>query len=213
MKYNEIVKNHLNEVLLHMKTLKLKNDSSTLVKDVLKDLKASPDLGIYKCVQCGLCTSICPGAGQTEYDPRDMIRRVLEDDETVINDDNIWNCFSCYTCNSVCPSGNNASEVNQILRQISIERGNGVEKVACFSAYGDNFMEQGVGSVPDKFFQVMVDDVGSKYMELKLKIDDIRTDLGLGTYVLPQESINEVESILDQSGFKKRLERIKRCKK
>ena len=86
-----------------MKTIKLKKESVQLVKDVLKDIKASPDLGIYKCVQCGMCTSVCPGARETEYDPRDMIRRVLEDDETVIDDDNIWNCFSCYTCNSVCP--------------------------------------------------------------------------------------------------------------
>jgi heterodisulfide reductase subunit C len=196
-----------------MKTIKLKKDSLKLVKDVLKDLKASPDLGIYKCVQCGMCTSVCPGASQTEYDPRDMIRRVLEDDETVIDDDNIWNCFSCYTCNSICPSGNNASEVNQILRQMSIEKGNGAQKIASFSAYGDSFMELGVGSIPNTFFDIMVKDVGPEYMNLKLNIEDIRADLGLGTYILPKEAINEVESILDKSGFKDRLEKIKRCKK
>ena len=53
----------------YMKTIKLKKESVQLVKDVLKDIKASPDLGIYKCVQCGMCTSVCPGARQTEYDP------------------------------------------------------------------------------------------------------------------------------------------------
>jgi heterodisulfide reductase subunit C len=196
-----------------MKTIKLNKDSLKLVKDVLKDLKASPDLGIYKCVQCGMCTSVCPGASQTEYDPRDMIRRVLEDDETVIDDDNIWNCFSCYTCNSICPSGNNASEVNQILRQMSIEKGNGAQKIASFSAYGDSFIELGVGSVPNTFFDTMVKDIGQEYMNLKLNIEDIRSDLGLGTYILPEDAINEIESILDNSGFKDRLERIKRCKK
>jgi heterodisulfide reductase subunit C1 len=196
-----------------MKTIKLKKESLKLVKDVLKDLKASPDLGIYKCVQCGMCTSVCPGASQTEYDPRDMIRRVLEDDETVVEDDSIWNCFSCYTCNSVCPSGNNASEVNQILRQMSIENGNGIDKIASFAAYGDSFMELGVGSIPNTFFNVMVKDVGPEYMNLKLDIEDIRSDLGLGNYILPEDAINEIESILDNSGFKDRLERIKRCKK
>jgi heterodisulfide reductase subunit C len=196
-----------------MKTIKLQNNSLKLVKDVLKDLKASPDLGIYKCVQCGMCTSVCPGASQTEYDPRDMIRRVLEDDETVIDDENIWNCFSCYTCNSICPSGNNASEINQILRQMSIDKGEGIQKIVSFSAYGDSFMELGVGSIPNTFFDVMVKDVGPEYMNLKLNIEDIRADLGLGSYILPEEAINEVESILDNSGFKNRLERIKRCKK
>ena len=195
-----------------MKTIKLKNNSLKLVKDVLKDLKASPDLGIFKCVQCGMCTSVCPGASQTEYDPRDMIRRVLEDDITVVDDDDIWNCFSCYTCNSVCPSGNNASEVNQILRQMSIEKGYGIQKIASFAAYGDNFLELGVGSIPSKFFDIMVKDVGSEYMNLKLNIEDIRAELGLGTYILSEEAINEVDSILDNSGFKDRLERIKRCK-
>jgi heterodisulfide reductase subunit C len=196
-----------------MKTIKLQNNSLKLVKDVLKDLKASPDLGIYKCVQCGMCTSVCPGASQTEYDPRDMIRRVLEDDETVIDDENIWNCFSCYTCNSICPSGNNASEINQILRQMSIDKGEGIQKIVSFSAYGDSFMELGVGSIPNTFFDVMVKDVGPEYMNLKLNIEDIRADLGLGSYILPEEAINEVESILDNSGFKNRLKRIKRCKK
>ncbi len=196
-----------------MKTIKLNKDSLKLVKNVLNDLKASPDLGIYKCVQCGMCTSVCPGASHTDYDPRDMIRRVLEDDETVIDDENIWNCFSCYTCNSICPSGNNASEINQILRQMSIEKGNGAQKIASFSAYGDSFMELGVGSIPSIFFDVMVKDVGPEYMNLKLNIEDIRSDLGLGTYILPEKSINEVEKILDNSGFKDRLEMIKRCKK
>jgi heterodisulfide reductase subunit C len=195
-----------------MKTIKLKNNSLKLVKDVLKDLKASPDLGIFKCVQCGMCTSVCPGASQTEYDPRDMIRRVLEDDVTVLDDDDIWNCFSCYTCNSVCPSGNNASEVNQILRQMSIDKGDGIQKIASFAAYGDSFMELGVGSIPNDFFDIMVKDVGPEYMNLKLNIEDIRAELGLGTYILPEEAINEVESILDNSGFKDRLEKIKRCK-
>ena len=195
-----------------MKTIKLKKESVQLVKDLLKDIKASPDLGIYKCVQCGMCTSVCPGARQTEYDPRDMIRRVLEDDETVIDDETIWNCFSCYTCNSVCPSGNNASEINQILRQMSIDKGEGMKKIVAFAAYGDSFMELGVGSIPNNFFDVMVKDVGPGYMDLKLNIEDIRTDLGLGSYILPKKAINEVESILDNSGFKDRLEKIKRCK-
>jgi len=196
-----------------MKTIKLDKNSLKLVKDVLNDLKASPDLGIYKCVQCGMCASICPGASQTEYDPRDMVRRVLENDETIIDDETIWDCFSCYTCNSICPCGNNASEVNQILRQMSIEKGKGAEKIKDFCAYGDSFIEMGIGSIPTEFFNVMVKDVGNEYMDLKVNIEDIRTDLGLGNYILPKESTDEIEAILDNSGFKVRLEKIKRCKK
>ncbi|UTB32696.1 MAG: 4Fe-4S dicluster domain-containing protein [Methanobacterium sp. ERen5] len=196
-----------------MRTIKLNKNSHKLVDDVLKNLKASPDLGIYKCVQCGMCTSICPGASQSDYDPRDMVRRVLEDDVSIVDDENIWNCFSCYTCNSVCPSGNNASEVNQILRQMSIDKGEGILKIQSFAAYGDSFIELGVGSVPSKFFDDMVKDVGPEYMNLKLDIEDIRSELGLGSYILPEKSIDEIEEILDKSGFKARLKRIKGSKK
>ncbi len=49
-------------------------------------------------------------------------------------------------------------------------------------------------------------------MDLKINIEDIRTDLGLGSYILPEKAIDEVESILDNSGFKDRLKKIKRCK-
>ncbi len=196
-----------------MKTIKLKKDSVKLIKEVLSDIKASPDLGLYKCVQCGMCTSVCPGAAHTDYDPRDMIRRVLEDDETVIDDDTIWNCFSCYTCHSVCPSGNSASEINQILRQMSIESGEGKKQIVSFAAYGDSFLELGVGSIPNNFFDTMVNDIGPEYMNLKIYIDDIRSELGLGTYILPEDSIKEIESILEGTGFKNRLSKIKRCKK
>jgi heterodisulfide reductase subunit C len=59
----------------------------------------------------------------------------------------------------------------------------------------------------------MVKDVGPEYMNLKLNIEDIRSDLGLGSYILPEKSIDEVEAILDKSGFKARLKRIKGSKK
>ena len=196
-----------------MKTLKLKKDSVKLIKNVLSDLKASPDLGLYKCVQCGMCTSMCPAASQTDYDPRDMIRKVLEDDETVVDDENIWYCFSCYTCHSICQSGNSACEINQILRQMSIKKGEGAKQVVSFAAYGDSFIEQGVGSIPNNYFDTMVNDIGPEYMHLKMYIDDIRSELGLGAYILPKDSIKEVESILEGTGFKERLSKIKRCKK
>jgi heterodisulfide reductase subunit C len=96
---------------------------------------------------------------------------------------------------------------------MSIEKGTGLPKIVSFSAYGDSFMELGVGSIPKTFFDIMVKDVGSDYLTLRLEIEDIRDELGLGSYILPEDAINEVEAILDKSGFKVRLERIKSCEK
>ena len=72
-----------------------------LAYKVLKDIKASPDLGLLRCVQCGMCASSCPAARHSEYDPRVVIKRVLDDDKTLLEDKYIWNCFYCYNCHSV----------------------------------------------------------------------------------------------------------------
>ena len=64
-----------------------------LAYKVLKDIKASPDLGLLRCVQCGMCASSCPAARHSEYDPRVVIKRVLDDDKTLLEDKYIWNCF------------------------------------------------------------------------------------------------------------------------
>lgn len=185
----------------------------SLSEELLSNIKASPDLGLFKCVQCGMCTSTCPGARHTDYDPREMIKRVLENDRDVIFDDEIWNCFYCYTCQSICPSGNSACEVNQILRQMAIKEGQGTKNIASFTSYGDSFFEFGMGSIPDAFFDDMVRDVGSDYLDLKTNLDDIRSDLGLGSYTLKGESLKEVEDILEGTLFKDRLEKIKKYEK
>ncbi len=195
-----------------MRTIKLKKDPLKLLNDVLKHIKASPDLGIFKCVQCGMCSSVCPAAKRTDYDPREMLRRVLQNDETIVEDESIWYCFSCYTCNSVCPSGNNACEVNQILRQMAIDNGD-IQKIESFTPYGDSFINKGVGSIPDKYYDDMVKDAGSDCMNIKRDIQNTRSDLGLGSYILPPDSIKEIDSILKNSGFIERIEMVKRCNK
>ena len=96
---------------------------------------------------------------------------------------------------------------------MSIEKGKGIKKISSFAAYGDSFIELGVGSIPNNFFNDMVKDIGPEYMNLKLNIEDIRSDLALGAYILPEDAINEIGRILDKSGFRDRLERIKSCKK
>lgn len=195
-----------------MRTIKLKKDPLKLLNTVLKHLKASPDLGIFKCVQCGMCSSVCPAAKRTEYDPREMLRRVLQGDESIVEDDTIWFCFSCYTCNSVCPSGNNACEVNQILRQMAITEGD-FEKIESFTPYGDSFIGKGVGTIPEKYYEDMVNDSGPICSNIKRDIQNIRSDLGLGNYILSEDSVREIDLILNNSGFIERMEMVKRCKK
>jgi len=196
-----------------MKTLKIGENIFELAEIVINDLKASENIGILKCIQCGMCTSVCPAARQKDYDPREIVKRVLDKDESLIVDDIIWDCFYCYSCHSVCPVNNSACEINQILRQKAIENGNGKPKVAPFTAYGDSFLEFGVGTIPNDFFDDLMKDYGKDWLELKVNLEDIREDLGLESMFLPEKEVENINKILEKTGFKKRLERIRRYKK
>ena len=195
-----------------MNTLKIDENSFELAEDIIKDLKASKDLGILKCIQCGMCTSVCPAARHTDYDPREIVKRVLDKDETLILDDILWNCFYCYTCHSVCPVNNSVCEITQILRQRSIDNGKGRPKVAPFSAYGESFLEFGLGSIPSNFFDDLIKDFGKGWLELKINLEDIREDLNLGSMFLPEKDVKDINKILEKTGFKSRLNKLRRCR-
>ena len=195
-----------------MNTLKIDENSFELAEDIIKDLKASKDLGILKCIQCGMCTSVCPAARHTDYDPREIVKRVLDKDETLILDDILWNCFYCYTCHSVCPVNNSVCEITQILRQKAIDNGKGKPKVAPFSAYGESFLEFGLGSIPSNFFDDLIKDFGKEWLELKINIEDIREDLNLGSMFLPEKDVEDINKILEKTGFKNRLNKLRRCR-
>lgn len=195
-----------------MNTLKIDENSFELAEDIIKDLKASKDLGILKCIQCGMCTSVCPAARHTDYDPREIVKRVLDKDETLILDDILWNCFYCYTCHSVCPVNNSVCEITQILRQKAIDNGKGKPKVAPFSAYGESFLEFGLGSIPSNFFDDLIKDFGKEWLELKINIEDIREDLNLGSMFLPEKDVEDINNILEKTGFKNRLNKLRRCR-
>ncbi|MGF7117786.1 ferredoxin:CoB-CoM heterodisulfide reductase subunit HdrC [Methanobacterium oryzae] len=195
-----------------MNTFKIGEDTFELAESIKKDLKASKNLGILKCIQCGMCTSVCPAARHTNYDPREIVKRALDNDKNLITDDIIWDCFYCYTCHSVCPVNNSPCEVNQILRQNAIENGVGKPKIAPFSAYGDSFIEFGLGAIPNDFFDDLIKDYGKEWLELKVNLEDIREELGLGPILLPEKDVNDINEILEKTGFKNRLKKIKQCK-
>ena len=195
-----------------MNTLKIDENSFELAEDIINDLKASKDLGILKCIQCGMCTSVCPAARHSDYDPWELVKRVLDKDETLILDDILWNCFYCYTCHSVCPVNNSVCEITQILRQKAIDNGKGKPKVAPFSAYGESFLEFGLGSIPSNFFDDLIKDFGKEWLELKIDLEDIREDLNLGSMFLPEKDVEDINKILEKTGFKNRLNKLRRCR-
>lgn len=178
-------------------------------EQIISDVKNSKEDGVLKCVQCGMCTSTCPAARHSDYNPRDIIERVLDGDVSILKDDLIWNCFYCYTCHSVCPVGNSVCEVNQILKQIAISNEVGYDKLYEYMGFADSYFTAAIGAIPEIFFDDIDRDVPG-WREFRNNLGEIREELELDPPLMPSEDvINEVSKILTITGFKAKIERIR----
>jgi heterodisulfide reductase subunit C len=164
--------------------------------------------GFDSCIQCGVCTSGCPAARFTDYSPREMARRCLDGDETLLTDDDIWYCYYCYTCQSRCPRHNSVAVLNQVVRGLQVERGYGKKHVAMFAAWGEQYYDKGMGGTPQVFFQDIAEMCGPKWKAFVARRDDLREELGLGTAYPSEKAAQELRVIMDETGFKDRLESI-----
>lgn len=180
-----------------------------LAHKVLNDIKAPSDLGLLRCVQCGLCTSMCPASRHSEYDSRELIKRVLDNDESIIEDDIIWNCFYCYTCYSVCPVGNSVCHVNQIIREMAIQEDVGKKQIESFMSFADSYLAEGLGIIPEEYHGQLKLDYGKHWENLQEQLQDVREYLGLESMFLLPEAKETVDKTLEAIGFKKRVEEIK----
>ena len=188
---------------------KITDSPIDFAEDIIEDVKNSKDDGVLKCVQCGMCTSTCPAARHSDYNPRDIIERVLDGDVTIMEDENIWNCFYCYTCHSVCPVGNSVCEVNQILKQFAITNGIGYDKLYEYMGFADSYFTAAIGAIPDIFFEDIDREVPGRW-DFRQNLDEIRDELELDTpLITSKEVINEVSKILTITGFKDKIDKIR----
>lgn len=83
--------------------------------------------GLNACMNCGICTGICPAAEFYPYDPRSIVTIAQSKDEQKIKEllasDNIWYCGQCMSCKTRCPRGNCPGQIISVLRKISQETG------------------------------------------------------------------------------------------
>ena len=83
--------------------------------------------GFNSCMNCGVCTAICPAAEFYNYDPRVIVETVQRGDEGEIEEllksDTIWYCGECMSCKTRCPRCNTPGLVIMGLRKVSQELG------------------------------------------------------------------------------------------
>ena len=164
--------------------------------------------GFLSCLQCGVCTSGCPAARFTEYTPREIARRASEGDPSLLEDDSVWYCFYCYTCQSRCPRKNSVAVINQVIRSMQVESGYGIKHVEMFAAWGEQFFDKGMGGTPHVFFSDIAEAWGPKWKAFIANRDALREEIGVGDMYPSRAAVGEVRAIMEQTGFKTRLESL-----
>jgi heterodisulfide reductase subunit C len=182
-------------------------DDSGLLARILSDPRMHHHAaGLLSCLQCGICTSGCPAARFGDFSPREISRRALLGDPTLLEDDSVWLCCYCYTCQSRCPRGNSVAVINQIIRGMQVESGYGLKHVAVFIAWTEQFYATGLGGWPRQLLDAIADAWGDRWWNLVEHLDEMRDELGVGSLYPSEKAMGELRAIMDETGSRERLQ-------
>ncbi len=125
-------------------------------EELMRDVRMRE--GLKACMNCGVCTAICPAAEFYDYDPRQIAETVQSHDndriEALLRSETIWYCGQCMSCRPRCPRGNTPGYIIQALRQLSqrtglfVESEKGRQQLALKRTIGENIMRTGYCLVP-----------------------------------------------------------------
>jgi len=90
-----------------------------------REIAAMPGAAdLYRCLQCGACSSTCPMNIYMDYMPRRIMALTRAGfKEDVLRSDTIWLCASCYSCTAQCPKEIKITDVMYALKQRALEEG------------------------------------------------------------------------------------------
>ena len=174
--------------------------------------------GLKACMNCGVCTAICPAAEFYDYDPRLLLTIVHSKDnnkiEELLKSDFIWYCGQCMSCKTRCPRGNCPGLVINVLRKVSQELGYfteskmGRQQYAIKKTIGENILKYGYCVYPDSIKPELHPEQGPVwewiYNNRKKFFKNMNADLdnkGAGTLrKISRETMDELKSIFDNTG-------------
>jgi len=195
-----------------------------LLKELQKDIRFNE--GLNACINCGVCTAICPAAQFNDYDPRLIVMTVQdggeEEIEKLLKGNTIWYCGECLSCKTRCPRSNTPGYIIQALRALSIDTGmfiestQGQKQLAIKRTVGDHILKYGYCVYVDEVDTEMYPEQGPVWDWLKKNRIDVLERLGAkykeevsGTLrQTSKESLTDLQKIFDQTGASKRFAKI-----
>ena len=199
---------------------------SALYEALEKDVRFRE--GMKACMNCGVCTAICPAAEVSDYDPRMVMNIVQERDEAelekLLKSDTIWRCGECLSCKTRCPRGNVPCYVIQALRGLSIETGffieseQGRKQLAVKRTVGDHILKYGYCVYIDEVDLEMYPEQGPVWDWLRENrvsmLERLNTSYNknqAGTLRnTAKESLEDLKRIFDETGGTQRFEKIEK---
>jgi len=197
---------------------------ASLKEELLKDIRFVE--GLNSCINCGVCTAICPAARFYDYDPRMIVDAVQKGNEVeieqLLKSDAIWFCGECLSCKTRCPRGNTPGYLIQALRALSIETGlfieseQGRKQLALKRTIGEHMLKYGYCVYIDEVNTEMYPEQGPVWDWLKQNRKEVLERLGTsyqknesGTLrQIPEESLHDLRRIFDETGATERLEKL-----
>ena len=193
---------------------------------LLEDIRVRE--GLKSCMNCGVCTGVCPAAEFYDYDPRQIVNTVLtRDDEQIerlLRSETIWYCGECLSCRPRCPRGNTPAYVIQGLRTLSqrlgffVESEKGRQQLAIKRLIGDNILKTGYCLVPRNIKPELHHEQGAVWEWITRNDEEVYGRFtpvygaeGQGALRrIDEESMRELHRIFDVSGGREFYDTIER---
>jgi len=107
---------------MFLATVKEKAATTSLVD--LDDVAAEIGETFMTCLQCGVCSSVCPPALASSFSPRQILRQLSLDTATEQSvDQAVWGCLTCNACVEDCPRSIDLISVMQAVRTLNVSHG------------------------------------------------------------------------------------------
>ena len=182
--------------------------------------------GLNACMNCGVCTAICPAAEFYNYDPRRIVDQVqTRDDRTIeelLKSETIWYCGECMSCKPRCPRSNTPGAVIQALRTLSQELGffalseKGRQQLALKRVIGQNILDTGYCIFPKAIDPTLHPEQGPVWKwifendkEVFERFTENYQKAGAGPVrKIDQSNVDEINRIFEVTGGKEFFEQI-----
>jgi heterodisulfide reductase subunit C1 len=187
--------------------------------------------GLNACMNCGVCTAICPAAEFYNYDPRKIVDTVQTKNDNDIIDllksETIWYCGECMSCKTRCPRGNAPGLIIMALRALSqdlgffIESEKGRQQLVLKRTVGHWILNhgyclylEGVGTSMFPEQGPVWDWIQDNWIALFKKMGGNYKGNGPGILrKIPDEALDEIKKIFEVTGGTKRFETIEEFSK